>query len=121
MLYARALQGAFIEDFNDIRDPSRELKARQAVAAITGHSSGISFDYFMMLTGNDSFVKADRMICHFVAQACDKREIPAGEAKGAMIAAYQLLSTDYPNLTPRLLDHLVWKYQRAQRAIGKRD
>src|SRR5262249_44922910 len=33
------------------------------------HGSGISFKYFLMLAGSDEFVKADRMLCRFMADA----------------------------------------------------
>jgi hypothetical protein len=34
------------------------------------------------------------------------------QAGQAVKGACALLVPDYPNLTPRLLDHTIWKYQR---------
>lgn len=115
ILFARVLKSASVEDFHDIRDPLRQAAARQAVKAVPGHSSGISFDYLMMMAGDDSFVKADRMICRFVERATGKSVVNQEEAKQALTGACQLLSAEYPNLTPRLLDHLIWQYQRTER------
>jgi len=67
--FAKALQQGEIEDCNDIRNSARADLAWQAVRAIPGQGSGLSFKYLLMLAGDDSSVKPDRMLCRFVAEA----------------------------------------------------
>jgi hypothetical protein len=118
VLYAKALKSVGINDFKDIR--SREVAAlgRQAVSKVTGHASGISYDYLLMLAGDDSFVKADRMICRFVADAANLSTVSPAQAQEAVVGACRKLSGQYPTLTPRLLDHLIWLYQRESQQVG---
>lgn len=110
--FASALVAAEIEDFHDVLDVQKITSARTAILTIPGQRSGISFDYFRMLAGNDGFVKADRMICRFVAHAAGRQVVTAEQAREAVIGACGLLVFEFPNLTPRLLDHLIWRYQR---------
>lgn len=112
--FAKALQKVGVEDFSDIRNADRVEEASQAIRFIPGQRSGLSFDYFLMLAGDDNFVKADRMICRFVAEAAGLPNILPCLAGNAVVAACRNLSSDFPNLTPRLLDHLIWSYQRDQ-------
>jgi hypothetical protein len=111
--FAKALQKNGVDDFPDIRDADRAERAKQAVRSIPGQGSGLSFDYFLMLAGDDSYVKPDRMICRFVAEAAGRPDISPYTARDAVVAACSILAREFPNLTPRLLDHLIWSYQRA--------
>ena len=110
--FAKALQESQVEDFPDIRDGARAERASATVRGIPGQRRGISFEYLMMLAGDDSNVKADRMICRFVAEAIGKPSVPPECARTAVIDACSVLADEFPNLTPRLLDHLIWSYQR---------
>lgn len=110
--FASALVDAEIEDFHDVLDVQKVTRARTAIMTIPGQRSGISFDYFRMLAGDDGFVKADRMICRFVAHAAGRQVVTTEQAKEAVIGACGVLASEFPNLTPRLLDHLIWRYQR---------
>lgn len=112
VLYAKALKTAEVNDFNDIRDNEKATKARNLVSKIPGHSSGISFDYFQMLSGDDGFVKADRMICRFVAASAGLATVTPDQARSAVIGAANIFRRDSPHITPRLLDHIIWKYQK---------
>jgi hypothetical protein len=112
VLFAKALKSAGVEDFLDVQDEARVAAARRSVSTVTGHKSGISFDYLMMLAGDDSFVKADRMICRFVANALGCHQVSPAHARMVVASACQHLAEECPNLTPRLLDHLIWLYQR---------
>lgn len=117
--FAKALQQTGVEDFPDIRDAARAERASQVVRSIPGQGSGLSFDYFLMLAGYDSYVKPDRMLCRFVAEAAGRPDISPHSARDAVIAACRDLAHEFPNLTPRLLDHLIWSYQRAQSRPGR--
>jgi len=113
--FARALHRCGIDDFADILDGKRVARARSSVGAIPGQGSGLSFDYLLMLAGDDGGVKADRMIRRFVADAAGQRDISPAEATRAVVEATNVLALEYRNLTPRLLDRLIWGYQSAQR------
>ncbi len=112
--FAKALQQAGVEDFPDIRDAARAERASQAVRSIPGQGSGLSFGYLLMLSGDDSSVKPDRMLCRFVAEAAGRPDILPHSARDAVVEAARVLAPEFPNLTPRLLDHLIWSYQRDQ-------
>jgi hypothetical protein len=117
--FAKALHEAGVEDFPDIRDAARAERASHAVHFMPGQGSGLSFDYLLMLAGDDSYVKPDRMLCRFVAEAAGQAEISPHSARDAVVAACRDLASEFPNLTPRLLDHLIWSYQRAQPRPGR--
>lgn len=118
--FAKALQKNGVDDFPDIRDADRAERAKQAVRSIPGQRSGLSFDYFLMLAGDDSYVKPDRMLCRFAADAAGRQLVSPNLASAAVVAACRELTPEFPNLTPRLLDHLIWTYQRAQPGVGVR-
>ena len=65
-----------------------------------------------MLAGSDNFVKPDRMVLRFLETALSRRVMPQ-EAAELLRSVAQALSADFPSVTPRLLDHEVWKYQRS--------
>jgi hypothetical protein len=71
-----------------------------------------------MLAGEDCYVKPDRMLCRFVAEAAGWPDMSPRSARDAVIAACAELARDFPHLTPRLLDHLIWSYQRASSRPG---
>jgi hypothetical protein len=65
-----------------------------------------------MLAGSDNYVKADRMIHGFVRDALGKKFTNV-EAATVVHDGCEILKLTYLALTPRLLDHEIWKYQRA--------
>lgn len=118
--FGRALAAAGIDDFPDVHDPERVARASEAVRAIPGQRSGLSFDYFLMLAGEDGFVKADRMVRRFVAAAVGRPDVSQQTARDAVVAASRALMEEFPNLTPRLLDYCIWSYQREEDESGRR-
>jgi len=101
-------QVEYVQDVQKILgDPLFEA----AYQAIPGQTSGISLRYFYMLVGSEDFIKPDRMIARFL-QAAIHRTITITEMHDILIGAVKLLSKDYPGLTPRRLDHMIWRYQR---------
>jgi hypothetical protein len=51
--FAMALRSAGIERFADIGDENKLLLAESTIRQIPGQKSGISFDYFLLLAGQD--------------------------------------------------------------------
>ena len=120
--FAKALSRSGIEVFEDLTDDQKVATAREQVLRIKGQNSGISFDYFLLLAGSDNHVKADRMVRRFVSRAkCgpgvapSELNVPPKVAFTAVVTAARLLKRDFPNMTPRLLDSLIWAHERAQR------
>ena len=66
--FALALQEVGIEDFADLTE-ERLVAAESSVRQIPGQKSGISFDYFRMLAGDDDRIKPDRMVQRVIAEA----------------------------------------------------
>ncbi len=56
--------------------------------------------------------KPDRMVKRFLYSATGEY-LSDDECQRTLAEACALLAKDYPNLTPRALDNLIWKYQRA--------
>jgi hypothetical protein len=118
-LFAAALQSAGIERFADCEDEAKLEVAETRVKAVKGHSSGISFDYFRILAGHET-VKADRMVCRFVASAAGLDQVAPTVAKCAVIDATALLKPEFPNLSTRLLDNVIWSYESRKAASNRK-
>jgi hypothetical protein len=111
-LFARALQTAGIDSFADITPDRMEL-AEALVLGLPGQGSGIAFDYFRMLAGDDSFIKPDRMVLRFVATALDLPTEPNPRLSSVLVrlAARELARRGH-DWTPRTLDYAIWVRQR---------
>ena len=112
-LFAAALREAKIESFADLTPSSIEL-AEALVLNLPGQSSGISFDYFQMLAGNDNLVKPDRMVQRYVAHAVGMPSDPSPRLTGALVrlAARELSSRGH-DWSPLSLDYAIWVRQRS--------
>lgn len=115
-LFAEALRQCEIDTFADFTPDRLEL-AEATILGLPGQGSGIAFDYFRMLAGDDDLIKPDRMIQRFVACALgtEKEPEPRQAAVLVRLAARELTRRGY-RWTPLSLDHAIWRYQRAQRA-----
>lgn len=116
-LFAEALLRCGIDTFADITAARLEL-AEAVILGLPGQGSGIAFDYFRMLAGNDDLIKPDRMIQRFVSGALrtEKEPEPRQAAVLLRLAARELTRRGQP-WTPLCLDHAIWRFQRAQRAL----
>lgn len=85
----------------------------EQMRSIPGQTSGLSFNYFLILTENTDAVKGDRMVTRFVAEALGRKNIPPEQAEELVREASAILRPDFPNLTPSLLDNKIWKHQRS--------
>lgn len=94
--------------------PDKIASAEQVWRRVRGQRSGISWDYFLMLTGREG-VKSDRMIRRFVATALGRggheNAVTAAEADRCVRGALAALQVDHPDLTLRGLDRTIWGYQ----------
>jgi hypothetical protein len=109
--FAEVLLHHKVQYFQDISRAAEDESLEKSILAIPGQGSGLSLRYFWMLAGSDEFIKPDRMVLRFLESALS-RPVSVHEAQNLLSGACDLLKKDHPNLTPRLLDHEVWKHQR---------
>lgn len=88
---------------------SDEARVKRTWLAVPGQGSGISWRYLLMLVGRPG-VKPDRWICRFVARALGEDSIAPDSAACLVEKAAELL-----DVSPTLLDHEIWRYERGIR------
>ena len=110
----KLLQGYQVEYLQDVGRIIGDEEFESRFKSIPGQTSGISLRYFYMLAGSDDYVKPDRMVDRFLLSVLNKK-LSVEEMHQAIVGAMKILADDYPNLTPRLLDNLIWEYQRQLR------
>ena len=113
--FAKLLKKHQIEDFEQLQAKGSWTDLEKDIRLIKGQSSGISFQYFLMLAGNESFIKPDRMILRFLECALSRHSVSLQEAQALLQRTAEILRDEYDfnTITPRLLDHTIWNYQRA--------
>ncbi len=111
LLYCRALTEAGINDFPDL-DAERREYAEAIILGLPGQSSGIAFDYFMMLAGDDNLIKPDRMVQRYVGCALGLESVPQPRQAAILVRlAAKELRQRGRHWTPLSLDHAIWKHQ----------
>ena len=111
LLYCRTLIKAGINDFPDLDGERREY-AEAIILGLPGQSSGIAFDYFMMLAGDDNLIKPDRMVQRYVAHALDLDSVPQPRQAAILVRlAAKELRTRGQLWTPLSLDNAIWRHQ----------
>ena len=115
--FAKTLQQFGVETFTDELRTSLRPDIRAAVTPIRGQGSGLSFSYFLILAGNKDAVKADRMVSRFVLGGTGLRRISTEACADLVREAASVLRSQFANLTPSLLDHAIWRYQRQKEEI----
>lgn len=113
--FARCLQSHEVEYFQDVHRIADNPRFDEDIKNIQGQGSGISLKYFLMLAGFDNLIKPDRMVLLFLESALSRR-VKVVEASPLLSLACEQLKPRHEHLTPRLLDHEVWKYQREIKA-----
>ncbi len=109
--FASALHSVGVNYFQDLPLVIGNPNFESSIMKIPGQSSGLSTKYFYMLAGGEDFIKPDRMIIRFVESVIQEK-VEADEASSLILDAHEILKEDFPALTPRILDHAIWKYQR---------
>jgi len=112
--FSQVLADYGVEYLQDIDKVLGNKEFEAEITKIPGQRSGISLRYFYMLVGSEDFIKPDRMIKRFVYRATSKT-FSVAETTALLRKTCQLLAQEYPGLTPRKLDHLIWQYQRIQK------
>jgi hypothetical protein len=112
--FAAILMSFKIETFQDwdlISEAQKENVFRNIVKAAPALKSGVIMRYFSMLAGDENQVKPDRWILRFLRKAVIEDDGSVSDPVMIIRDACTLLNPQYPNLTPRLLDHMIWKFQ----------
>lgn len=103
---AQALVAVGINSTVDLHNATdaQENGAEHAWRSVRGQRSGISWHYLLLLAGVED-VKPDRMIQAFLKKAIPR--IPDPDASRALVVA----AAAELGVTPRTLDHRIWRYQ----------
>ncbi len=109
--FSRVLNDYGVNYFQNVPAVINNEAFENSIMDIPGQKSGLSLRYFYMLSGEDNFIKADRMITRFIDSAIG-RVLNPDEATSCIMQTHELLLNDFPELTPRELDHEIWKYQK---------
>jgi len=111
LLFVKALRQFEVDYYQDMSKVEGKVEFETKVAEIPGQRSGISTRYFYMLAGSDDYIKPDRMITNFIGSVI-QRKLSLVEIHEAIIRTHRILAKEFPQLTPRVLDHQIWLYQR---------
>lgn len=111
---AAALVRVGVNTTDDLRRTYMSSDVESAWRSIKGQRSGISWHYLLILARVPD-VKADRMVCSFVARAVGRPRVTAVEGRDLVLAAHGRLQETRPTLDIRALDHSIWTAERAAR------
>ena len=111
-LFANVLKEHDINYFQDMNKLyANYYDISDDIMQIQGQKSGISLKYFLMLAGNDNLIKPDRQISTFLQRVLNMT-FDSNMAQILLSETCDILKKDYPSMNLRLLDHLIWNYQR---------
>jgi hypothetical protein len=110
--FAEVLKEVGIVDFADLTD-DRLAAAEILVREIPGQKSGISFDYFQMLAGDDDLIKPDRMVQRYIGKALGVKpeQVTPDRARELLSSAMTILAGKGAIWSARQLDYTIWKTQ----------
>ncbi len=106
---AKVLQKHNIDRLDDIRILKNTEELERDFRSIRGQGSGISFSYFMMLCGDENRIKLDRWLLRF-AEIAAGEPVSEEQVRNSLLHVCENLKNDYPGITPRRLDYLIWNY-----------
>lgn len=109
---AQLLQHYHINYFQDLFRVAHNKQFESQFKTVPGQRSGISLTYFWMLTGADDMIKPDRHILNCLCRAIKITSLSTTEAVSLLRDATALLHVDYPLLTARALDYVIWESER---------
>jgi len=115
--FANALLAAGINQPSDLRNHTKLAEAEKLVKRIPGQGPGTTFTYFLMLAGEDDFVKSDTHIRRFVSDALSidwRNLVSADRAANLVTETARRFAVSFPGLTPAKLDHAIWAYQKSR-------
>ncbi len=108
--FLKVLKEFNAEYFQDIPKLINNDKFELCITNIPGQKSGITLKYFFMLTGSDDLIKPDRWILQFL-KAATGQNFNHDKCQIILSNVTNELNNQGYILTPRLLDHIIWKYR----------
>jgi hypothetical protein len=112
VLYIKALNEFGIETTRDFLNYKNKDKLRNQIALIKGQSSGITFSYVLMLSGDLSTFKPDRHIHKFFEVYLEYGNLSENQLKIAFDNQLNRIVKHYPNFNIRMLDNLIWNFMK---------
>ena len=109
--FATVLQHHGINFLQDVEPRVTDAALERDLREIPGQKSGISTSYFFMLAGSEKLIKPDRRILSFLERCVGRCPTP-NEAQVLLSEACGILKSKHPQLTPRLLDYVIWDEER---------
>lgn len=100
-----------VDYFQDVPKLFTNKSFELHIKSIPGQASGICLSYFFMLAGNDTLIKPDRMVEAFLTGIVG-RKCTLAESQEILTEASNLLGERGYEMNPRLLDNVIWNYQR---------
>ena len=110
-MFCEILRENKIESFEDFAKSDKD-KLEKELLQVHGQGQA-AVRYFFMLCGDDNFCKPDVHVLKFLSEVTGKK-INADEVQKLLETAANELKNDYPNMTVRLLDYIIWNYQRSR-------
>jgi len=109
---AQRLAEAGVDSTDQLRliaetDPTRFEQLHVAWLSVVSQSSGITWDYFLMLAGIPG-VKPDRMVIRFVAAALG---VNVTQVSPALASSLVRAAAEQFNVPATTLDHAIWRFQ----------
>ncbi len=114
--FAKCLFDQGVNYFQDLSKILDNAPFDRSILRISGQKSGLSLTYFWMLAGDESLIKPDRMILKYIGRVLN-RAVTRTEAINLLQLVSLNLHSTYPFLTPRLLDHEIWKFQKDSKEL----
>ena len=88
-------------------------EVEKAWREIKGQASGITWRYFLMLCGNDTYFKDDTWMYRFFISELGYKNIRQNndydKLKAAFDFEYEKVKIVYPNITKSRLDYIIWE------------
>ncbi|MDQ1088532.1 hypothetical protein [Siphonobacter sp. SORGH_AS_1065] len=110
-LFLEVLVKYEVDYFQDVTKLIGNGDFKKDIKRIPGQASGICLSYFFMLAGNDTLIKPDRMVEAFL-EGIVGRKCTLTESQNLLAEASNLLCEQGYEMNPRLLDNVIWNYQR---------
>lgn len=110
---AQLLRTYSVNYFQDIPRVADDKSFESRFRNIPGQGSGISLSYFWMLTGSDDMIKPDRHIMTCLMDVTGLTTLTATETIHLLQDVTARFQTQYPLLTARALDYIIWECMRS--------
>lgn len=104
---AVALQELGIETFSDFQNYPSKTTLAEKIKSVKGMGNA-GVNYLFMLTGDNNKSKPDIHIHRCVQEACGK-DVSDKECQVIIEEAASILKNEYPDLTVRKLDGIIWR------------